>query len=98
MFRFYESTDIDAFFKSAHLIDPKKGKKRTGVSGQCKICYERRQLTGLACGHVFCYECWDHYLVSKVNFSINSAACVSGHFRLRTKAMPTCHARSTSAV
>ncbi|KAH7728491.1 E3 ubiquitin-protein ligase arih1 [Aphelenchoides avenae] len=64
--RFYESTDIDAFFKSAHLIDPKKGKKRTGVSGQCKICYERRQLTGLACGHVFCYECWDHYLVSKI--------------------------------
>ncbi|KAH7709902.1 ubiquitin-conjugating enzyme E2-binding protein 1 [Aphelenchoides avenae] len=68
--RFYECTDVDAFFKSAHLTDPNNVKKRTEASRQCSICYERRQLTGLACGHVFCYECWDRYLVSKRSIRI----------------------------
>ncbi|KAH7675899.1 ubiquitin-conjugating enzyme E2-binding protein 1, partial [Aphelenchoides avenae] len=88
IFRFYEPTDLDAFFKSAHLIDPMKVKKSTAVSGQCKICYERRQLTGLACGHVFCYECWDHYLVSKVTFPWECSALAVALDRGRRWCLP----------
>lgn len=80
-FRFCEAGDIDAFFKSVNLIDPKKGKRRSNVSGQCKICYERKTLSGLACGHVFCYECWDHYLVNKVVFPLSSLYSAALFFR-----------------
>jgi len=66
LFRFYESTDTDAFFKKANLLDPKKHKKIEGKSDFCKICCEKNRLIGLLCNHLFCSECWSNYLSSKV--------------------------------
>lgn len=64
--RFYESTDTDAFFKKANLLDPKKHKKIEGKSDFCKICCEKNRLIGLLCNHLFCSECWSNYLSSKI--------------------------------
>jgi ariadne-1 len=64
--KFFEASDMDAFFRSANLIDPKKAKKTKTVTGNCTICYERRQLTGLPCGHYFCLDCWNSYLENKI--------------------------------
>lgn len=91
LFRFYESTDTDAFFKKANLLDPKKHKKIEGKSDFCKICCEKNRLIGLLCNHLFCSECWSNYLSSKVfiyffkymNF-LDSWRRTSSHFLSRT--------------
>uniref|UniRef100_A0A914H3W7 RBR-type E3 ubiquitin transferase n=1 Tax=Globodera rostochiensis TaxID=31243 RepID=A0A914H3W7_GLORO len=64
--RFYETSDTDAFFRSANLLDPTKHSRIEGKTDFCKICYERRPLSGLFCNHLFCGQCWSNYLSSKI--------------------------------
>ncbi|VDM38487.1 unnamed protein product [Toxocara canis] len=69
-FRFYESPDPDAFFADANVVSPFKSRRRAENAHElvdtCSICCNRAILTGLLCGHRFCYPCWDAYLSTKI--------------------------------
>lgn len=74
-YRYYESVDRDAFFLEANIISPFKSQGQQEsrspdiTIGCCGICCNpRTRLTGLQCGHRFCYSCWDEYLTNKVKF------------------------------
>uniref|UniRef100_F1KT18 RBR-type E3 ubiquitin transferase n=1 Tax=Ascaris suum TaxID=6253 RepID=F1KT18_ASCSU len=68
--KFYESPDPDAFFADANIVSPFKLPHLSGngrdVLDTCSICCNRAILTGLLCGHHFCYPCWDAYLSTKI--------------------------------
>uniref|UniRef100_A0A915A003 RBR-type E3 ubiquitin transferase n=1 Tax=Parascaris univalens TaxID=6257 RepID=A0A915A003_PARUN len=68
--KFYESSNLDAFFAKANIISP-LNKDNVVASGKesvgpCVICCNQAHLTSLSCGHGFCYRCWDMYLTTKV--------------------------------
>ncbi|VDN22973.1 unnamed protein product [Gongylonema pulchrum] len=75
--RFYESTDMDAFFLDANIISPFRdthcasggsgtNSSPTNIIDTCAICCCRAVLTSLQCDHHFCYPCWDSYLTTKI--------------------------------
>uniref|UniRef100_A0A0M3I1K6 RBR-type E3 ubiquitin transferase n=1 Tax=Ascaris lumbricoides TaxID=6252 RepID=A0A0M3I1K6_ASCLU len=70
LLRFYESSNLDAFFAKANIIPPlnKENVADGGKEsvGPCVICCNQAHLTSLSCGHSFCYRCWDMYLTTKV--------------------------------
>ncbi|XP_013780319.1 E3 ubiquitin-protein ligase arih1-like [Limulus polyphemus] len=77
--RYYDG-DQERLFKEAHIVSPykrpaKKSYKqiatRSGVvmTEECEICLRElpvMMMTGLACGHRFCSECWSQYLTTKI--------------------------------
>lgn len=77
MERFYDGNQ-DELFKEAHVVNPfkrptsaTKPKTTRKVLGteECEICYmilPPSQMTGLECGHRFCYQCWSEYLTTKI--------------------------------
>ncbi|XP_017778087.1 PREDICTED: E3 ubiquitin-protein ligase arih1-like [Nicrophorus vespilloides] len=77
MERYYDGNQDD-LFKEAHVINPfkkqttptkiKSSKKLSGTE-ECDICFmvlPPAEMTGLECGHRFCYQCWNEYLTTKV--------------------------------
>lgn len=74
--RYYDG-DQDALFKEAHIINPYKKPPNSSSKDsrfaprteECEICLmniPRNMMTGIACGHRFCTECWKEYLTSKI--------------------------------
>ncbi|KAK5637838.1 hypothetical protein RI129_000170 [Pyrocoelia pectoralis] len=76
MERFYDGNQ-DQLFQEAHVINPFKrvivakpkfSRKILGTE-ECEICFmilPPSQMTGLECGHRFCYQCWNEYLSTKI--------------------------------
>lgn len=77
MERFYDGNQ-DELFQEAHVINPykrftvvtkpKMSRKVLGTE-ECEICFmvlPPSQMTGLECGHRFCYQCWNEYLTTKI--------------------------------
>uniref|UniRef100_A0A1Y1JWN5 RBR-type E3 ubiquitin transferase n=1 Tax=Photinus pyralis TaxID=7054 RepID=A0A1Y1JWN5_PHOPY len=74
--RFYDGNQ-DELFREAHVVSPFKrvsvtkpkfSRKILGTE-ECEICFmvlHQSQMTGLECGHRFCYPCWNEYLTTKV--------------------------------
>ncbi|EFA12717.1 Protein ariadne-1-like Protein [Tribolium castaneum] len=77
MERFFDG-DQDELFKEANVINPFKSlphatrpKFSLKIKGteECDICFmvcAPAHMTGLECGHRFCYQCWNEYLTTKV--------------------------------
>ncbi|XP_072399910.1 E3 ubiquitin-protein ligase ariadne-1-like isoform X1 [Diabrotica undecimpunctata] len=76
MEKFFDGNQ-DELFKEAHVINPfkkvnvvkRKITKNNHGSEECDICcmfFSPGQMTGLECGHRFCYECWNEYLTTKI--------------------------------
>lgn len=76
MEKFFDGNQ-DELFKEAHVINPFKKvppvrlKLPTKIQGteECEICfmvYPLNEMTGLECGHRFCYQCWNEYLTTKI--------------------------------
>ncbi|XP_043189750.1 E3 ubiquitin-protein ligase ariadne-1-like isoform X2 [Amphibalanus amphitrite] len=71
--RFYD-TDQEQLFREAHVVSPFITNKATGqpqLGGveQCEICLTEQPssaMSGLACGHRFCSDCWSGYLTTRV--------------------------------
>lgn len=74
--RYYDG-DPDRLFKEAHVINPnnkiqklfQKSSSKSKSLELCEICFQELPLsmmTGLACGHRFCTECWTVYLTTKI--------------------------------
>lgn len=76
MERFFDGNQ-DELFKEARVVNPYKKvssvvkpkvRKLTGTE-ECEICFmvlPNQQMTGLECGHRFCYHCWNEYLTTKI--------------------------------
>lgn len=77
MERFYDGNQ-DELFKEAHVVNPfkkvpiaakpKVSRKFLGTE-ECDICFmtfSPSDMTGLECGHRFCYQCWNEYLTTKI--------------------------------
>lgn len=73
----YFDSNQDELFQEAHIINPFKDvnavkpKISTKLMGseECQICFvvlPSSQMTGLECGHRFCYQCWNEYLTTKI--------------------------------
>lgn len=76
MERFYDGNQDDLFreahvvnpYKTGNAVRPKSASKFLGPE-ECEICfvtYKPSQMTGLECGHRFCYHCWNEYLTTKI--------------------------------
>lgn len=80
MERFYDGNQDD-LFKEAHVVSPftksystaakvpKVPARKVLGTEDCEICFmvlPHTQMTGLECGHRFCYHCWNEYLTTKV--------------------------------
>jgi ariadne-1 len=74
--RYYDG-DQNELFQSAHIVNPNtdlnlsKQIKKNSHNGMetCIICCRdlpSSLMTGLACGHRFCKECWVNYLTTKI--------------------------------
>lgn len=78
MERFFDGNQDD-LFKEARVVNPfkkiptattkpKLARKLLGTE-ECEICFmvlPNNQMTGLECGHRFCYHCWNEYLTTKI--------------------------------
>lgn len=76
MEKFFDGNQ-DELFREAHVINPFKkvnvakpkiANKALGTE-ECDICFmifSSSQMTGLECGHRFCYQCWNEYLTTKI--------------------------------
>lgn len=67
----YYDGDQETFFREAHVVNPFKTIKslKTSESSECQVCFstvEPTVMSGLQCGHLFCTDCWDEYLKTKV--------------------------------
>lgn len=76
MERFYDGNQEDLFkearvinpYKKVPVVKPKFTRKVLGTE-ECEICFmvlPPSQMTGLECGHRFCYQCWNEYLTTKI--------------------------------
>ncbi|CAL2034270.1 unnamed protein product [Caenorhabditis brenneri] len=63
--KFYESPDTEAFLVEAQVI-PKTTQPSSTGEDDCDICCSFGELTGLACNHRACEDCWKHYLTEKI--------------------------------
>lgn len=78
----YFADDRQTLFEEAHLVWQQKQEPshpqvtvQCGASATpvhevlCEICfcsYEKNEMSGLECGHLFCLECWNQYLTTSV--------------------------------
>ncbi|KAI1301586.1 E3 ubiquitin-protein ligase arih1 [Halotydeus destructor] len=72
----YYDEDRSQLFKEARIVDPVetaavRPSRKSGFQGieSCIICCRDlppSMLTGLACGHRFCKDCWGNYLTTKI--------------------------------
>lgn len=65
---FNEARVINPFKKIPTASKPKLVRKLLGTE-ECEICFmvlPNNQMTGLECGHRFCYHCWNEYLTTKI--------------------------------
>lgn len=78
----YFSGDQARLFEEAHVMNPelmpKKPKLDPNSEVDCEICMVPcvvKSMSALECGHMFCNECWNQYLRSKI--LDEGTACIS---------------------
>ncbi|ELU08282.1 hypothetical protein CAPTEDRAFT_96432 [Capitella teleta] len=73
----YFTEDQDKLFSDAHVVSPFRKSFTPAAAAQaassseimCEICFlmiPPTELTGLECGHRFCWQCWREYLTTKI--------------------------------
>uniref|UniRef100_A0A1I7TGW8 RBR-type E3 ubiquitin transferase n=1 Tax=Caenorhabditis tropicalis TaxID=1561998 RepID=A0A1I7TGW8_9PELO len=82
MEKFYESQDANAFLADAQIIPKPKEGKPALRQGECAICCDETELTGLACGHESCSMCWEMYLVEKIKSGVCQIQCMASDCNL----------------
>uniref|UniRef100_A0A914QDZ3 RBR-type E3 ubiquitin transferase n=1 Tax=Panagrolaimus davidi TaxID=227884 RepID=A0A914QDZ3_9BILA len=65
--KFYEYDSAEDFFKSLKIQLPSNPStfNSAPIFGDCQICFETTSLTSLSCNHYFCYDCWNHHLITR---------------------------------
>ncbi|CAF1306961.1 unnamed protein product [Rotaria magnacalcarata] len=64
---FYDPNHQDELFRQAHIVNPFH--KDPSTEQACAICCSTKpvnEMAGLECGHIFCTDCWRHYLTTKI--------------------------------
>lgn len=65
--RYFETDDTEKLLKQAGILDPERhAPPIKGKKGLCQICFDKGQLQGLLCAHLFCSNCWCQYLEQKI--------------------------------
>lgn len=76
--RFYEHPDTNAFLLNAHVIPKLKALPATSSKEECGICCIESELSGLACNHRACAQCWRMYLQTKItNDNTSEIECIA---------------------
>ncbi|KAI1711031.1 IBR domain, a half RING-finger domain-containing protein [Ditylenchus destructor] len=80
---FADHGNMDKFFNSTKLLDPKLYPPAQPMDGECGICYETfwielsRWVVSLNCyNHYYCQDCWAGYIKSKMSDGIVDISCV----------------------
>ncbi|KAF1764189.1 hypothetical protein GCK72_004136 [Caenorhabditis remanei] len=81
--RFYEHPDTNEFLKAANVI-PEESETfpELPVPTDCDICCMPGELTGLACGHLACIDCWRAYISDRINDGKCEVECMTGECML----------------
>lgn len=81
----YTGGEEDKIFKESGVPNPKEQKKITPLNAkkqyECTICmedYDGSKMKQFVCGHIFCADCWQEYLVFTIsNGQVTAISCPS---------------------
>ncbi|EGT51786.1 hypothetical protein CAEBREN_02681 [Caenorhabditis brenneri] len=73
MEKFYDNPDRGAFLTAVN-VDPSE--HLHAVVGECQICFEEQELTGLACEHRYCWDCLREYMIDKIFDGQSEIKCI----------------------
>ncbi|KAF1762445.1 hypothetical protein GCK72_010707 [Caenorhabditis remanei] len=82
--RFYESPDTLAFLIDANIV-PKQSAVFSKGDVECQICCMDGDLSGLACNHLACDDCWKAYLTEKIKEKQSEIECMTSNCKLLMK-------------
>ncbi|CAL2036080.1 unnamed protein product [Caenorhabditis brenneri] len=84
--RFYENPDPVSFLIDAHILPSQSvtnGSGDTAPPTECQICcMDGEELSGLACNHLACNDCWKCYLQSKIKEGQSEIQCMASDCKL----------------
>lgn len=82
--RFYEHPDTNEFLKAANVIPQvsQASFPELPLPTDCDICCSSGELTGLACGHLACMDCWRAYICDRINDGKCEIECMTGDCQL----------------
>uniref|UniRef100_A0AC35GPW0 RBR-type E3 ubiquitin transferase n=1 Tax=Panagrolaimus sp. PS1159 TaxID=55785 RepID=A0AC35GPW0_9BILA len=64
--KFYESESPEKFFIAYKIkLSTEKNTELISKIGDCYICFDKKRIIGLSCGHLYCNECWESYLSTR---------------------------------
>ncbi|PIC42084.1 hypothetical protein B9Z55_009275 [Caenorhabditis nigoni] len=78
--RFYESSDAVSFLIDAHVLPSRSVSE--SEEEECQICCMEGRLTGPACNHKACTECWKAYVTEKIKEGQSEIECMTSNCKL----------------
>ncbi|KAI1710151.1 IBR domain, a half RING-finger domain-containing protein [Ditylenchus destructor] len=77
LYSFADNGNMDKFFNSTKLLDPKQFVPAQPTDGDCGICFVPCSVVSLNCyDHYYCPDCWAGYIKSKLSERIVEISCV----------------------
>uniref|UniRef100_A0A1I7U960 RBR-type E3 ubiquitin transferase n=1 Tax=Caenorhabditis tropicalis TaxID=1561998 RepID=A0A1I7U960_9PELO len=80
--RFYENQDTVSFLIDAHLLPGRSVAGCDQSSTECQICCTEGELSGLACNHLACKDCWNAYITDKIKEKHSEIECMASDCKL----------------
>ncbi|EFP03392.1 hypothetical protein CRE_09580 [Caenorhabditis remanei] len=81
--RFYEKSDTNEFLIDSQVIPKvKKTFDSKNEEAECEICCDLVELTGLACNHRACNNCWTMYIMDKIKDGQSEIECMASDCKL----------------